>query len=381
MPRSRLTVLSFLLLVGISLLFAGCEGKAPLQVSYVGPRIEGVRLIGLVNSDGSKPMELFPRKRGLAEVFRWAPDGQRAIVLSEDDGEYYLADTATEQLTSCLSCGIFEARAPKFSPDGRMIAWSTPEGVVVTSGDGRRTIQITTPPDPAWLSWSPDSRSLAFAIWDEDGLNVYKALVTDDGEAENLTERYGTSSDYYAPTWSPSGEFIAFHVSGRSGFHIAAINPDGSGLHVVADWRIRVEVYDPGLEAPPAWSPDGKMLAFVSQSPFGDSDVFVVNVDGSELRNLSNYPGGDFDPVWSPDGGQVAFVSTRDGNREIYVMDASGTNQVNVSKRPWTDEGAPAWRPVPRETSAWWAYIAGGAALLTLLVIGGLALRRRRGST
>ena len=368
---------------GLCLLVAsltiGCTRATPSQVSYVGPRIEGVREIVLVNEEGTGEIKLFESIPKLRPILAWAPDGKRVVVQREEDEAFYLSDIEEKKLVRCLTCGLADAFQADWSPDGEAIAFIAQTGVYLARADDPELTQVSSLLDPLAIAWSPDSKSLAIGIWDQ-GLDLYRTDLAIE-ETVRLTRCHEQGMSCFSPEWSPDGQLIAFHSMDSSGFHLSVINPDGSGFRTIVDWDYKGEFFEPDAFSPPRWSPDGQQLAFESLSPFGDTDVFVVSVDGSQLRNLSNYPGGDFDPVWSPDGSQLAFVSTRDGNREIYVMDASGTNQVNVSKRPWTDEGAPAWRPVPRETSAWWAYIAGGAALLTLLVIGGLALRRRRGST
>ena len=65
-------------------------------------------------------------------------------------------------------------------------------------------------------------------------------------------------------------------------------------------------------------------IAFLSERNF-NSDIYVMNADGSGLTRLTNDPAFDTDPAWSPDGSQIAFHSLRDGNLEIYVMNADGS--------------------------------------------------------
>lgn len=70
----------------------------------------------------------------------------------------------------------------------------------------------------------------------------------------------------------------------------------------------------------PSWSPDGKMIAFDSERD-GNPEIYVMNADGSGQTNISNNPGArDSNPVWSPDGKKIAFSSERDGNYDIYVI-------------------------------------------------------------
>jgi len=140
------------------------------------------------------------------------------------------------------------------------------------------------------------------------------------------------------PAWSPDGKRIAFSSRREGGSDIFLMNGDGTGLTRLT------RLTDMGLYAFHArWSPDGKRIAFQS---FVRPDIFVINVDGTGLTNLTNHPANDGSPDWSPDGRKIAFVSDRDGPGDVYVMNADGTEPVrltfNAVSRP-----RPSWRPDP----------------------------------
>jgi Tol biopolymer transport system component len=89
--------------------------------------------------------------------------------------------------------------------------------------------------------------------------------------------------------------------------------------------------------------PGGERLAF-NTSRDGNSEIYLMNSDGSGLVNLTNHPAFDANPAWSPDGSKIAFTTERDGNLEIYVMNANGTGLVNLTRSP-RSESMPSWSP------------------------------------
>ena len=84
-------------------------------------------------------------------------------------------------------------------------------------------------------------------------------------------------------------------------------------------------------------------IAFVSHRD-GNPEIYVMDADGDNQRRLTNHPDGDWMPSWSPDGKRIAFVSQRDGVSEIYVMDADGGKPQNLTNNP-SDDNSPSWSP------------------------------------
>ena len=97
----------------------------------------------------------------------------------------------------------------------------------------------------------------------------------------------------------------------------------------------------------PVWSPDGRHIAFEEESGVNRNiyDIYVMEADGSNQRNLTNREGRYSRwHVWSPDVRHIAFVSDRDGNPEIYVMEASWSNRRRLADHR-DDDWDPSWSP------------------------------------
>lgn len=130
---------------------------------------------------------------------------------------------------------------------------------------------------------------------------------------------------------------IAFHSERDGNTEIYVINPDGSGLKNITNSPDRDDFFPNN-----SWSPDGSQLVYMSRES-GETeedkqfDIFVVDRDGKNRRQLTDHPADDIWPIWSPDGKQIVFISERDGNSEIYVIKPDGSGLENLTNYPATD--------------------------------------------
>ncbi len=139
-----------------------------------------------------------------------------------------------------------------------------------------------------------------------------------------------TDRDDIDPTWSPDGSMIAFASSRNGARQLFVMDADGTGIRQVTDLD--------NMGGRSTFSPDGTRLAFY-RGPAGDHDIYIINVDGTGLVQLTD--GGDnLGPSWSPDGDWIAFTSFRDGNNEIYIIHPDGTGLTRVTNNPISD-----WQP------------------------------------
>ncbi|UCE98516.1 MAG: PD40 domain-containing protein [Dehalococcoidia bacterium] len=187
---------------------------------------------------------------------------------------------------------------------------------------------------------SPDGSQIAFYSnrdGDRASDNEIYVMNTDGTNQNRLTNNPGND---YKPVWSPDGSQILFQSTrGDDVIEIYVMNADGSNVTRLTN--------NLGSEYYPTWSPDGSQILFYYRTGYASADynwdIYVMNADGSNLTNLTDNPAGNYKPVWSPDGSQILFYSNRDGNEEIYVMNADGSNQTRLTNNPSYDHKNPIW--------------------------------------
>lgn len=148
-----------------------------------------------------------------------------------------------------------------------------------------------------------------------------------------------------SPTWSPDARSIAY-TSWRTGFPDIFVS----------------RIYEGTMTNPakgtasahnslPMFSPDGTRLAFMSNRD-GNNEIYIVNVDGSGLRRLTNHPNIDATPTWSPSGTQIAFTSDRGGTPSIYIV---GVDGLGLRRLTFEISDRATWSPAPRNEIAYTA--------------------------
>jgi Tol biopolymer transport system component len=309
---------------------------------------EGSTAVYIINADSSNQRPLIEANEPY--VSGWSLDGRQLTFSASSNGisAIYTIDVSSGE-QRLLTPEQLAASSPIWSPDGQRIAFTAYQssnysdpGLYVIQPDGQNLKRLTTDlQEIYWPSWSPDGQQLLFSAYAEATAEEYSwdiyAVNTDGSHLHNLTAHAGEDSE---PVWSPDKSKIAFTSirGGRSGLYVMA-----------ADGRNPTRLTQmPGLLGNIGWSPDGTQLLFKANQVEGHHqdafDIFVVNADGGNLRNLSNHFSGDDWPQWSPDGTRIAFTSDRDGNEEIYVMNADGSNPTRLTFNDGRD-WYPLWSP------------------------------------
>jgi Tol biopolymer transport system component len=126
-------------------------------------------------------------------------------------------------------------------------------------------------------------------------------------------------------------------------YGIYVMDADGSN-------RVRISGVDEIHHTHPAWSPDRCRIAFRSYTKEGDDDIYVMDADGTNIKQLTTDPARDMFPDWSSDGTEIVFVSYRDeGIRNLYVMDADGSHQRQLTTNPEEYTQWERWSPIGDE--------------------------------
>lgn len=222
------------------------------------------------------------------------------------------------------------------SPDGTRLAFSQAFAAAwdlfIVDADGAPTDRITHDAEAdAMPAWSPDGAELAFARGAPNATDLY--VIGSDGTGlEQLTDLDGWEG---AATWSPDGARIAFiHDTtevngwGHPG-ELWVIERDGSGL----------ELLRPEATANPAWSPDGRIIAFDGLGT--DDHIGILALETGTVADLG--PG--WFPRWSPDGTRIAYVQIdQRGTSDLHLMSPDGDGRVQLTDDPAFDT-VPQWSP------------------------------------
>jgi TolB protein len=232
-----------------------------------------------------------------------------------------------QQLTTYRSIAL----SPAWSPDGAWLAFTSflrgpPQLFILRPTQGYLKTLSTLPGVNSSPNFSPDGKTVAFAAGADGVTDIYTVPV-EGGTPMRLTHTLGISTQ---PAWSPSGRQIAFTSNAGGSPQIYVMDAEGTNTRRLTS--------DDTFADEAVWAPDGVKIAYTTR--VGDRfQIATLDLRTNE-RTIIPGPGNNESPCWSPDGTVLAFVSDRTGSRQIFITDPEGR------PRQITDKGnniQPAW--------------------------------------
>jgi len=278
------------------------------------------------------------------------PEGDSEIFAMNPDG------TELEQLTFNDDADVH----PTWSDQGNAIAFASYRdgnseiywmiyGGIFHGLEVRLTSNMTTDENPAF---NHDGTKIAFSTHRDFNGEIYVMDTSDtngDGNGDNPTNLTKNAAGDFHPAFNHDGTKIAFSSHrGDGDGEIWVMDADGENPVKLTDTLITAQ------DSTPDWSPDGTKIAF-STNRDGNYNVYVMNADGTEQKRRTKKAADDYRPAFSPDGKKIAFTSTNRGGNddEIYVMKATKpegkkNRPKNLTNNDVVDDFAPDWRPIPQ---------------------------------
>jgi TolB protein len=275
-----------------------------------------------------------------------------------------VADSVVAQTESVAVVRLTAVRDayPYWSPDGKQVVFQSDRhdammgdrDIYIMRADGTAIKRLIHREESDETPvWSPDGSQILFSSYITEENNELFVMNVDGTEVTRLTDHPGRDGHQ---KFSPDGATIIFNSqrdddgSGEiTNYEIYEMNRDGSNVARLTDF--------PEWDTYPSISPDGTMVLWRRVLPTGgntqsgrNSEIFVMNRDGTSPVNLTNDPAFDGYPAWSPDGSKIAFASNRagktPGNFHIYIMNADGSDVIRALENDaMVEDARPQWSP------------------------------------
>jgi Tol biopolymer transport system component len=314
---------------------------------------EGDNDILVMDADGANLRRAANRDYDRQPSF--APDGERFVFDSSvNNRQLFLASLTGADKPVQLQTGLAKSFSPAWSPVDDRVAfvgrydgdweiytvWGDGAGLERVTDNCWNEVQPRISPDGRWLVFASDavgdfySRPDDAACQQARNYNIWRVDLRNPTEPEQLTT---SPAKEWQPAWSPNGKQLAFASDEAGNFDIYLMNADGTG-------RLQLTA-DQAEDSLPYWISDTEIVFYSGRS--GDGDIYQVSAAGGEATSLVQNPGFDWSPAVSPDGRTLIFASTRDTEgsypTELYALDLATGTINRLTEEIDNHDGTPLW--------------------------------------
>jgi TolB protein len=187
-------------------------------------------------------------------------------------------------------------------------------------------------------NWSPDGDAIVYTSYRYLRRPFLFLSSRGQGKPGRLLARLGDAHSQYRGVFAPDHEHLALVMSDGNESHIYMVGLDGRDLRRLTSGN--------AIDVSPTFSPDGKRMAFVSDRT-GAPQVYIMDVTGENVRRLTFDGAYNTNPAWSPDGNWIAYETRVNGQFDLWLIDPEGVSNVPIETNPRSDEG-PSWAPNSR---------------------------------
>jgi Tol biopolymer transport system component/serine/threonine protein kinase len=276
-----------------------------------------------------------------AEYFDWSRDGKYLVYVDKQTRTLFLvaADNPDDKRRLTISTGQTADLSPRFSPDGKTVAFLRQGGAIARdvflarlAGEEPKRLTFDNVIIRG-LDWTPDGAYIVFSSDRLSGQGRLWKVAASGGQPEPLP--VGQGGAYY-PSLSRDGRRLAY-TQGDTNTNIWRYEVRGTTGRSAPPTEL---IASTGENFDPQYSPDGKRIVFVS-SRSGSREIWVCDSNGSNPRQLTFFGGPHVGmPFWSPDGREILFVATREGRGGMYVVSEEGGQPRNVKDMAsWSRDG------------------------------------------
>ena len=280
-----------------------------------------------------------------AQAAQFTPPNQNGqIAFTRDDGggagDIFVMNPDGSGQTNLTPGTATEDLQPSYSPDGQTIVFNRLNDIFSMSATGANPTNLTNGQLGFQPTFTPAGTKIVFSRNDPPNQPESDIFIMNPNGSGAVSLTGGSPADDQNPNVSPDGTKIIFGSTRDGGdFDIFSMNINGSN-------PVNLTPTNTTADNNAYFSPNGQQIAF-QRVVAGQTDVFVMNADGSGATNLTNDPAAEGQPAFSPDGTKISYTRVDGGDQDVFVMNADGSDKTNLTPGNATSDREAEWQPIP----------------------------------